>query len=245
MIDLSNLKIRQDIDRVHLLQWGHFSILLMAFVVEGILNVELLSMLFKVFFALVFYKLFFKTLRDLYYSFWTFSITLSLFIIGNLYSIITLQSNLQLFYLYLISFIILSVQMYILLSPIYYPRVSWWEYDFRYRDDLKVKLNLEEVKSEARLTDLRRGAGCLSSFVDIEVGKTVTVLATNGVKEFSFLVEVMSRRQYSLGRPASHGVRFVFNDEYLEGDYDEFYSYWIKEKMAKSKTRFVKKVKNA
>jgi hypothetical protein len=245
MIDLSNLKIRQDIDRVHLLQWGHFSILLMAFLVEGILNVEIISMFVKVFITLVFYKLFFKTLSDLYYSFWTFSIGLSVFIIGNLYSIITMQSNLQLFYLYLISLIILLVQMYILLSPIYYPRVSWWEYDFRYRDDLKVNLNLDDIKSEARLTDLRRGAGCLSSFTDIEVGKTVTVLATNGVKEFSFLVEIMSRRQYSLGRPASHGVRFIFNDEYQESDYDEFYSFWIKEKVEKSKTRFVKKVNNA
>ena len=245
MIDLSNLKIRQDIDRVHLLQWGHFTILLMAFIVEGIINIELVSMIIKVCCALIFYKLFFKTLGDLYYSFWTFSVALSLYILWNLYSIISLQSNLQLFYLYLISFIILSVQMYILLSPIYYPRVSWWEYDFRYRDDLKVKLNIEEVSTEARLTDLRRGAGCLSSFTDINVGKLVTVLATNGVKEFSFLVEIMSRRQYSLGRPASHGVRFIFNDEFQDSDYDEFYSFWIKEKMAKKKTRFIKTVKNA
>lgn len=245
MIDLSNLKIRQDIDRVHLLQWGHFSILIMAFIVEGFIDFELIRMSMRILVGLIFYKFFFKTLTDLYYSFWTFSISLGLYLLYNLYEIVSTQSHLQLFYLYLISLIILCVQMYILLSPIYYPRVSWWEYDFRYRDDLKVKLLVEGVESEARLTDLRRNAGCLSSFKKVNVGSTVKIIAHNGIQEYTFLVEVMSRRQYSLGRPASHGAKFIFNDEYPESNYEEFHKFWMKQKMNKNKTRFVKKVKNA
>lgn len=245
MIDLSNLKIRQDIDRVHLLQWGHFCLLTMAFLVEGFINFEIISTLVQIFFLLVFYKMFFKTLTDLYYSFWTFSIGTTGFVIYKLFNIISTQSDLQLFYLYLITAIVLVIQMYILLSPIYYPRVSWWEYDFRYRDDLKVKLSDDGVEFEARLTDLRRNAGCLSVFSDIKVGNKVEVTANNGIRDFVFLVEIMSRRQYSLGRPASHGIRFIFNEENPESDYDEFYSFWVKEKMNKKKSRFLNKVQNA
>ncbi|OUR92987.1 hypothetical protein A9Q84_21005 [Halobacteriovorax marinus] len=245
MIDLSNLNIRQDIDRVHLLQWGHFCLLIMAFLVEGIITFEIIYTLVKLFFLLFFYKMFFKTVTDLYYSFWTFSIGTVGFVTYKLVNIISTQSDLQLFYLYLIAAVVLLIQMYILLSPIYYPRVSWWEYDFRYRDDLKVKLNEEGVELEARLTDLRRNAGCLSVFKDIKVGSKVKVMANNGVRDFTFLVEVMSRRQYSLGRPASHGVKFIFNEENRETDYDEFYSFWVKEKMTKKNSRFIKKVQDA
>jgi len=245
MIDLSNLKIRQDIDRVHLLQWGHFSLLIMAFLVEGVIKFEIISTVIQIFFLLVFYKMFFKTLTDLYYSFWTFSIGTFGFVFYKLFTIMSTQSDFQLFYLYLISVIILLIQMYILLSPIYYPRVSWWEYDFRYRDDLKVKLSDEGIELEARLTDLRRNAGCLSVFKDVKVGNKVEVKASNGVRDFVFLVEVMSRRQYSLGRPASHGVKFIFNEENPEADYDEFYSFWVKEKMNKKNSRFLNKVHDA
>jgi hypothetical protein len=202
-------------------------------------------MLIKIVCALVFYKLFFKTLTDLYYSFWTFAAGLSFYLFSKLYFVMSAQSDLQLFYLYLIALIILCVQMYILLSPIYYPRVSWWEYDFRYRDDLKIKLMQNDMESEARLTDLRRGAGCLSSFVEIKVGDVIKIHATNEVRDFTFLVEIMSKRQYSLGRPISHGVKFIFDEESKEDEYEEFYSFWIKEKLEKNKRRFTKKVKNA
>lgn len=240
MIDISNLKIRQDIDRVNVLQWGHFTILSLAFFVEGFLNVKIFTTIFSLLGLMVFYKLYFKTLSDLYYSFWTFSFITSVVIIYKLYHIIMTQSDLQLFYLYLIAGIILMIQTYILLSPIYYPRVSWWEYDFRYRDDLKVKFKYQEKKHEARLTDLRRNAGCLSSFEEIVVGDKVEISASNGVREFNFYVEIMSKRRYSIGRPSSHGVRFIFNDDYPESEHDEFHNYWVNEKVFKKKTRFKK-----
>lgn len=245
MIDISNLKIRQDIDRVHLLQWGHFCILFLAFIVEGFLNVKIFWTLFSLLGLIVFYKLYFKTLTDLYYSFWTFSFSVGVLILYKLYHIIMTQSELQLFYLYLIAGIILSIEAYILLSPIYYPRVSWWEYDFRYRDDLKVRYSYEDKSYEARLTDLRRSAGCLASFEEVTVGEKIKVFASNGVKEFTFFVEIMSRRRYSLGRPSTHGVKFIFNDDYPESDYDEFHNYWINEKAFKKKTRFKKQDVNA
>lgn len=245
MIDFSGLKIKQDIDRVYILQWGHFYVLTMAVVVESFLKVELISMLFFILCLMAFYKFYFKTIKDLYYSFWTFSGVVSIWNIYKLVDIVNQQSHLELFYLYLIAQIILTIQMYILLSPIYYPRVSWWEYDFRYRDDLKVKLTHEDVELEGRMTDLRRKAGCLSLFKEVPVGSKVKVFASNGVRDFSFMVEVMSKRQYSLGRPVTHGVRFVFSDEFREEDYYEFYSFWVNEKESKSKARFKRRVESA
>ncbi|WP_372654911.1 hypothetical protein [Halobacteriovorax sp.] len=245
MIDISNLKIRQDIDRVHLLQWGHFSIISLAFIIEGFLNIKIFWTIFTLMGLMIFYKLYFKTLTDLYYSFWTFTFATGSFIAYKLYHIVMTQSELQLFYLYLIAGVILSIESYILLSPIYYPRVSWWEYDFRFRDDSKVEFLFEDKKCEARLTDLRRNAGCLASFKDINVGEKVKIFASNGVKNFRFQVEIMSRRRYSLGRPASHGVKFIFDDDYTESEYEEFHSYWSNEKVFKKKTRYRKQGSNA
>ena len=84
MIDISNLKIRQDIDRVNVLQWGHFTILSLAFFVEGFLNVKIFTTIFSLIGLMVFYKLYFKTLSDLYYSFWTFSFVTAVVIVYKL-----------------------------------------------------------------------------------------------------------------------------------------------------------------
>jgi ribosomal protein S1 len=65
--------------------------------------------------------------------------------------------------------------MYFLSSPIYYPRVSWWEYDFRYRDDLKIEVKSFEDVIDARLTDLRRQAGCVAIFEELKIGQEIKV----------------------------------------------------------------------
>ena len=65
-----------------------------------------------------------------------------------------------------------------------------------------------------------------ASFSEINVGELIKIHASNGVKDFVFEVEIMSKRQYSLGRPVSHGVKFVFNEESKEDDYDEFIAFW-------------------
>ncbi len=74
------------------------------------------------------------------------------------------------------SAVLLGIEMYKLYGPIYYPLVNWWEYDFRFRSDVKVLVSLpDQAMVEGRLTDLRRKAGCVVLFDEMHVGDTLAL----------------------------------------------------------------------
>ena len=56
--------------------------------------------------------------------------------------------------------------------------VKWWIYDFRYRNDVKIIVyHFSDIKKETkingRLTDVRRGAGCITLFENFPVGESL------------------------------------------------------------------------
>jgi hypothetical protein len=114
------------------------------------------------------------------------------------------------------------IEMIILFSPIYFPIVSWWNYDFRFRHDLKIQVrNVESVEKIARLSDLRRGAGCVSSFEDYAIGSDITLVVKLAGREFELEAEIFSRRQYSLGRPFIYGVKVNLETDIARSHYKE------------------------
>jgi hypothetical protein len=128
--------------------------------------------------------------------------------------------------------------MYILSSPIYYPRVSWWEYDFRYRDDLRIIVKAGESEYEARLTDLRRYAGCVGLFEELKLGDEIIINAKiNNVTMF-LRGQVMSKRRYLIGRPVIYGVMFKFDSRVNKKRYIQLVQMWKKEKNNKRKLKF-------
>jgi hypothetical protein len=234
-INLNSLVIRKDIDRVEMLHWGHFSFFVLATILElfnghiGFLVIPKLILLF------IFYHLFTRTRRNLYYSFWTFAITLSIYflikLLGGVLSGAVLFS-------YFLALIILCSEMYILMSPIYYPRVNWWEYDFRYRDDLKVKILFNEKELDGRLTDLRREAGCVALFKDIPIGSKFKIQLIENWDNVVFNAEVMSKRYYSLGRPITYGVKFSLEGIEDKSMFSKFVLFWRNERVLKQKLKF-------
>jgi hypothetical protein len=186
----------------------------------------------------VFFILYFKTLKKLNYSYWTFS-----FFIGS-YSILGMLSNIgdggliRLFYLNFLVFILCLYSAYLISSPLYYPRVSWWEWDFRYRGDLSAKVKTDTLNIPARLSDLRRGAGCIVTFKEIPIGSLLTIEDIEEFSQGSLQAEVVSFREDCAGRGITHGVRFKFTNPESKKSFQELVKSWKEHHKAKVKSKF-------
>lgn len=240
-IVLNYLKLKEDSNRLEVLHWGHFAFVFLAITLELFYGLSLFEWLATTVFLTIFYRLFFVTKKELFYSFWTFSALLTLFLWKKIFFDSYGTSEIRL--LYILGFVLLAVEIYILSSPIYYPRVSWWEYDFRYRTDLKVSINYKDEASEARVTDLRRNAGCIASFEEFKVGEEFEI-ESNKYFEGSLKVEIVSRRIYSLGRPYNYGVRFNLNEEEKRISYNDLLNIWKNETLERRQRKFRKKTDN-
>lgn len=217
-----------------------FFVLHVAIISEFIYKPRFL-LIFKFLFFLWFSIPYFKTIKNRYYTFWTFSVTFVLYLIYNLYQQWFIYQQEHIFLLYLLVLIFIFIIMYLLYSPLYYPRVSWWEYDFRYKDDLKIHVTYGNEEYKARLTDLRRQAGCVAMFEEVKMGEEIIIHADstdeNGEKVILRAV-VMSKRKDIIGRPIIYGVQFKFNDHKNKIRYKTLEILWNKEKNNKKKLKF-------
>lgn len=235
-IVLNYLRLKEDFNRLEILNWGHFAFILLALSLELVYGLGIFEWLVSTVLLGIFYRLFFITKKELFYSFWTFSAVLGLFLINK----ILFQSipSFEVRLLYFIGLVLLGVEVYILSSPIYYPRVMWWEYDFRYRTDLKVKINInDDEKTESRVTDLRRNAGCIASFEELKVGENIQIESSKYF-EGELTAEIVSKRIYSLGRPYSYGVRFVLVTEDKKKSYNDLLNIWRNETLQRRLKKF-------
>lgn len=237
-IVLNYLKLKEDFNRLEVLHWGHFSFVLLALTLELIYGMSFLWWLFSSTLLIVFYRAFFVTKKELFYSFWSFSGILTVFLLIKMFSSEIEMGEIRL--LYFVGLILLFVEAYILSSPIYYPRVSWWEYDFRYRTDLKITIENSEEKTEARVTDLRRGAGCVASFEEFKIGDEIK-LSSESYFENDLVVEIVSKRIYSLGRPYNYGVRFLLEKEGAKNSYASLINIWENETLQRRQKKFTTK----
>ncbi len=180
---------------------------------------------------------YYKTIKHRYYTYWTFSVLLFLYINFKIYEQFFMLHLNHIGLLYTISSIILILKMYMLSSPIYYPRVSWWEYDFRYRDDLKILIKAQDKEIDARLTDLRRQAGCVAIFEELKLGTEIQIIAK--VENTSVILRglVTSKRRELLGRPIIYGLQFKFDSRSNKKRYEQL------EKLWKSDRKFKRKLK--
>lgn len=237
-IKIINLEIRQEFDRLKVLHLGHYLLLCMSILLEFLSKEAFLYSLAKLVVLSLVYKFYYKTVKNLYYSFWTFSFFILGYFVLGMYCAIAYYENLSLFYTYLMALIFLVTEMFILFSPIYYPIVRWWEYDFRFRDDLKVKVAIGDEEVAARLTDLRRNAGCIVLFKELKVGERLHVIYNENDEKVRFEVELMSRFYYSIGRPIKYGVSFKFKDSDEEEQFKHFSKFWKIERKYKGNLKF-------
>lgn len=183
-------------------------------------------------------KPYYKTIKHRYYTYWTFSALLFIYLLFKIHEQFYVLNNDHIGVLYLISTFILIIKMYLLSSPIYYPQISWWEYDFRYRDDLKIGVKSGENDFQARLTDLRRQAGCVAMFEELKLGEEIQVSAVLDEENVLLRCVVMSKRRDVIGRPLIYGVQFKFDSKSNKKRYTRLERLWKKQKNSKRKMKF-------
>ncbi len=225
-------KFQEDFSRSLLFQ-GLFSVLMVFTLIEewrlGHHNIKSIVWFVAVFYGL---RVYYKSLQKLLYTFWTMTFFFTIYILYGFLKAKSLDSDFLLV-VYIVLILILMIQSYVLSSPIYYPLVRWWEYDFRYRHDLKITLECEGINVEGRLTDLRRGAGCVLSFEDFNIGSIVKIKYMTMDELLLASAKIVSKREYSIGRGISYGIRFQFNDKEQRERLREFSKLWKKEQRKK------------
>lgn len=147
-----------------------------------------------------------NTLKKLYYTYWTFLFVFVLSLAPDVISSFKIHPNYFICYVVLIGLLIPF--NYLIAAPIYYPRINWWEYDFRFRSDLKCKILDGSKVIEGRLSDFRRNQCCLYSFERFDIGALVS-LNINLKTEFNVRdLELKTRRNNIPGRPFIYGIIF-------------------------------------
>ena len=231
-------KVQKDYERIRTLHWAHFSFLSIALILLMFHDFASLWTLFTILVLVFFYRYYLKTVKEVMYTFWTFSFFLLIYLSVGLVKSMFVYDGMGLLTAHLLAIIFLLLEMYILSSPIYFPRVNWWEYDFRYRHELKVDVFCGDDKDEGRLSDLRRGAGCLVSFKNYKLGEEIDIKLSKKYENLLLRGDVVSKRINSIGRGYVYGVKINFGSEEEKRKFTLFSNKWRSESSFKTRMKF-------
>jgi hypothetical protein len=196
------------------------------------------ELIFSLVFFGIFFKFYYKALSELLYTFWGLSLFLFPYLLYSFvyslsYGEYTMGGD-----FYLLMIVLHVLMLYLMSSPVYYPRVPWWEYDFRYRVDLKINVYLEDQKFDGRLTDLRRSAGCIVMFKEMKLGSEVTIDPKIEETDFTLKCVLTSLSEQIPGRGFSYGVKFIFKDSEAKANFSSFMELWNKRNKVKIQEKF-------
>ena len=237
-MDAIELNFKSETNTIKFLLRSFFFFIHLAIMTEIVANFRIAFFLRLLFFLYISAP-YYKTIKHRYYTYWTFSALLSIYLLIKINEQFFILHQGHIGVLYVIALGILIIKMYILSSPIYYPRVSWWEYDFRYRDDLKITvIKKGDLTLDARLTDLRRLAGCVALFDDLKLGEEIIVNAKLEEESVTLRGQVMSKRRELIGRPLIYGIQFKFDSRRNKKRYRMLKKMWKSEKNTKRKSKF-------
>ena len=188
----------------------------------------------------IIFNFYFKAQRKRNYSYWVISILLVFYLLQAILHYALIEYNLLILYLAFLGSVFLALNAYVMSSPLFFPRVQWWEYDFRYRGDLKAKVFFQNQEFEARLTDLRRLSACIEVFDHLDLEQTVVLVVKIDNEEYSLPGVVKTKKEIIPGRPIRYGVRFQLLDLNKKNQYVALKKFWDKNKQAKIRNKFVK-----
>jgi hypothetical protein len=140
--------------------------------------------------------------------------------------------------LFFFSLILLIAAGFIISSPLYYPRVHWWEYDFRFRADIRCLVEIDGHQFRGRLSDLRRGAACLELFTHSQIGQPVQINLEILNQNFTLFAEIRSKREPILGRSIVYGIKFLNTDLEQKQRLRLLTNYWDESKKIKIRNKF-------
>jgi hypothetical protein len=232
--------LQNSYDKVKFLTLLQFVLMLVAFVAEALVTQSVLnfSFIFQFGLLLITYNFYYNALTNLYYSYWNISVILGIYYLVSLSRNFLVVGHPLIGVLFCISLIFLMISCYIISSPLYYPRVHWWEYDFRFRADIRCFVEIDDQQFRGRLSDLRRGAACLELFQNIHVGHPIQINLEILNQNFTLFAEVRSRRETIVGRSIIYGLKFVNSDLEQRQRLRLLTNYWNESKKIKIRNKF-------
>ena len=232
--------LQNSYDKVKFLTLLQFLLVLIAFISEALVTQSVLnfSFLFQFGLLLVTYNFYYSALTNLYYSYWNISFILAIYYLVSLSRNFLVVGHPLIGVLFGVSLIFLIISCYIISSPLYYPRVHWWEYDFRFRADIRCFVEIDDQQYRGRLSDLRRGAACLELFQNIHVGHPIQINLEILNQNFTLFAEVRSRRETIVGRSIIYGLKFMNADLEQRQRLRLLTNYWNESKKIKIRNKF-------
>ena len=184
------------------------------------------------------YRFLYNSLSQRNYSFWALSFFIFIYFAKTIFYYTFVESHIVILYFSFLGMICLFSNAYIMSSPLFYPRVQWWEYDFRYRGDLKIKLNYENSLQEARLTDLRRSEASIEAFEDMEVDKQCEIELEFEKEIYKILGQIKTKKQIIPGRPLRYGVKISFATPEQKKKFNHLEKLWNEQKQVQIRRKF-------
>jgi len=233
-------RIKDTFQRVWLLCLLQAICAILGFLGESLAGRFVLNLTFVAQFALLTVLLNFhlRALKNLLNTFWSLTIILMLFYAMAFFRNALVLDNMLASAWYLSALFLLGLSAWQISSPLYYPMVQWWEYDFRFRPDIRVWVEIANEGHRARLTDLRRGAGCVVMFQAAAVGSWINVTTDVMTQKFGMRAQIVSRKEPILGRAFIYGVRFDTEDLEQRQRLKLLTNYWNESKKLKIRSKF-------
>jgi hypothetical protein len=193
-------------------------------------------------FALVYFKILYQALKELYYSFWGLVILYAGYAFYCYFQSLTYLHLSTPSYAYLTSLVCLAIIAFIMSSPVYYPIFNWWEVDFRFRNDLKAKVEIGGHEHECRVSDMRRWAGCLMVFSEFELPAYGQLKYILDGEKISLPVAIATKSEAIPGRGFSYGFKFIITSKDEGQTYQKLMNHWHSGSKNKLQEKF-KKIK--
>ncbi len=236
----TKLNLQNSYDKVKFLAILQFLLVLIAFIAEALAtkSVFYFSFIFQFVLLIVAYNFYYNALSNLFYSYWNMSLVFAIYYLISMIRNFVVIDYPIIGLLFLFSLFFLITACYIISSPLYFPRVNWWEYDFRFRADIRCWVEVEGHQVRGRLSDLRRGAACLELFNHMNIGHPVEINLEILNQSFTLFAEVRSKREPIIGRSIVYGVKFVNNDLEQKQRLKLLTNYWKESKKIKIRNKF-------
>jgi PilZ domain len=235
-----HLNLQNSYDKVKFLTLIQFLVVFIAFMSEALVtgSVVYISFLFEFLLLIFTFNFYYKALTHLFYSYWNISFILATYYLISMTRNVFVLDHGFIGFLYFLSFIFLGIACYIISSPVYFPRVHWWEYDFRFRSDLRCYAEVDGRQYRGRLSDLRRGAACLELFCHTHVGQHIQLNLEILNQNFTLFAEVKSKREPIMGRSIIYGIKFLNVDLEQRQRLKLLSNYWKESKKIKIRNKF-------
>lgn len=236
---LPSLNLQKSYDKVKFLTILQFVMVLIAFFSEALATKSMFyfSFIFQLVLLLAVYNFYYNALSNLYYSYWNLSLVLAVYYLVSLIRNFANEFP-MIGALFCLSLAFLFMACYIVSSPIYFPRVHWWEYDFRFRADIRCWVEIDGQQHRGRLSDLRRGAACLELFQHTNIGHPILIHVEVMNQNFTLSAEVRSKREPIIGRSIIYGIKFLNFDLEQKQRLKLLTNYWRESKKIKIRNKF-------